>query len=225
MYSSWWQFQLPTANPGGSWFALFASHWPIRDTWTSRPCLSVTGGCIWMPSCFKCPFHDMSFGLFFWGIKSNMTFFFSRIFLQRSLKLLTWILQNGGFFRKWILRLQKYGVLLESRNHLTGSRYLFIKFQGVYTPWKINMEPTNQPLQINQISMIMFHVNLQEGWSNFEPSLHLEREMLQFDLRISFNWVGSTTNQLSIQFYLAPPSTKKNRVPLLVTIIFKVWNH
>ena len=90
------------------------------------------------------------------------------------------------------------------------------------------LEPTNHPFRkendLNQSSMIMFHVNLQEGWSNFEPNLHLERETIQFDLRIFFNWVGSTTNQLSIQFYLAPPSTKK-QVPLLATTIFKVWNH
>ena len=35
------------------------------------------------------------------------------------------------------------------------------------TPWKINMEPTNHPFRkendLNQTSMIMFHVNLQ-GW-------------------------------------------------------------
>ena len=35
----------------------------------------------------------------------------------------------------------------------------------LYTPWKINMEPTNHPNRkehdLNQTSMIMFHVNLQ----------------------------------------------------------------
>ena len=35
-----------------------------------------------------------------------------------------------------------------------------------FTPWKINMEPTNSPIKrkendLNQTSMIMFHVNLQ----------------------------------------------------------------
>ena len=30
----------------------------------------------------------------------------------------------------------------------------------------------------------MFHVNLQGGWSNFEPNLRLEREMIQFDEHI-----------------------------------------
>ena len=33
------------------------------------------------------------------------------------------------------------------------------------TPWKINMEPTNHPFgkeyDVNQTSMVMFHVNLQ----------------------------------------------------------------
>ena len=180
MYSSWWQFQLPTANPGGSWFALFASHWPIRDTGTSRPCLSVTG------AAYECPV--VSSVLFmtwvsacFWGIKSKTTCFFTHFFTYEM------------------------STLEDER-----------------------LEPTNHPFRkendLNQSSMIMFHVNLQEGWSNFEPNLHLERETIQFDLRIFFNWVGSTTNQLSIQFYLAPPSTKK-QVPLLATTIFKVWNH
>ena len=120
------------ANPGGSWFALFASHWPIRDTGTSRPCLSVTGGCIWMPSCFKCPFHDMSFGLFF-GASNQKWHVFSRIFSQRSLKLLRWILQNGGFFRKWILRLQTSGVLLESFPPTLAGQPLSDSNVGIYS--------------------------------------------------------------------------------------------
>ena len=53
-----------------------------------------------------------------------------------------------------------------ARSSEVESRFKFlVEMFWICTPWKINMEPTNHPFRkendLNQTSMIMFHVNLQ----------------------------------------------------------------
>ena len=54
-------------------------------------------------------------------------------------------------------------IFISSCLFVAHPRYMFSHLPVLYTPWKMNMEPTNHPFRkehdLNQTSRIMFHVN------------------------------------------------------------------